>query len=394
MRKYFQITLATLLVLYSCSKSTKNNVINVSPAKADTLSIHEISANVSFKTLELTDYSIINDIFKYVVYNNNIFISDYDQKAIIVFDLNGNYKNRIGKYGQGPSEIIELSDFILDTLKKEILIWDNALHKCLLFTTEGEFIASKKTDLTCRNLIQVNKELYAIYSGYSGDYNISIVNNNLEIQQQYLLIDNSLKYLPIILNNEYFHKNQNGITFIPSFEPSIYTILRDGSIKKSYNLNFGENTIDEKYIQDFLKKSDSAKRTEKIYKLFFEKLPKSDFAYNYHSFKESETYIYFEYVYKSREMFALINKSKQFTYNIKHWAIDENKMIVLNSLNFLLLENKTLIGYFQISELLAKYSKLSDEQKKNIAIQNTTLNDLIMNSNSTDNPVIITIELK
>ena len=96
---------------------------------------------------------------------DNIYISDYQDGAIKVFDPDGNYIRSIGKKGEGPGEFQALSAiaFLPDG---SLLAFDIRTRRTSLFDGKGEFVSSHKWRNSHFNLILTDQ------SGYVADENV------------------------------------------------------------------------------------------------------------------------------------------------------------------------------------------------------------------------------
>jgi hypothetical protein len=74
--------------------------------------------------------------------NENIYVADYKETNVKVFDKNGEFLRVFGKEGQGPGEIGRISSIQI-TAKNELLINDSRNRRILYFSLEGKFLRSK-----------------------------------------------------------------------------------------------------------------------------------------------------------------------------------------------------------------------------------------------------------
>jgi hypothetical protein len=100
------------------------------------------------------------------IYGNNIFILDsYKVHKLFVFDkITGKYLRQIGTQGQGSKEYYGISDFCIDTIRKEIYLFDPAKKKIHKHNIEtGEYIAYvniPKEEIWYRYIAFSNGKLY------------------------------------------------------------------------------------------------------------------------------------------------------------------------------------------------------------------------------------------
>jgi hypothetical protein len=96
---------------------------------------------------------------------DNIYISDYQDGTIKVFDPDGNYIRSIGRKGEGPGEFQALSAmaFLPDG---SLLAFDIRVRRTSLFDSKGEFVSSHKWRNSHFYLILTDQ------SGYVADENV------------------------------------------------------------------------------------------------------------------------------------------------------------------------------------------------------------------------------
>ena len=113
--------------------------------------------------LEKKDESIIGQVDDLQVFDGHIYVLDSRQAvALYVFDFDGNFVRKIGTRGRGPGEYARLSDFTIDTQKKEIYIADGVrLHR---YTTEGTFLSSVNMEISNANVYAIQFFEDAIYA--------------------------------------------------------------------------------------------------------------------------------------------------------------------------------------------------------------------------------------
>jgi len=94
------------------------------------------------------------------VYRDKIFIADRfrSDPKLIVYDHTGNPIQIIGSYGRGPGEYVGLSDFVVDTLTNEVIIYDDHQRKLIVYGIDGKF----KREKSLKEINRDQKQLTAI----------------------------------------------------------------------------------------------------------------------------------------------------------------------------------------------------------------------------------------
>lgn len=126
----------TLLIfaLWGCSTNKKQQaptketgnipVINLSESVSEVASflLSEVASKVEIVPLEITDESLIGDVYKLKVTDSDIWIKQYSDEHLFRFSHSGKYLNKVGIIGQGPQEYIRMSEFFIDNNQKEVYI--------------------------------------------------------------------------------------------------------------------------------------------------------------------------------------------------------------------------------------------------------------------------------
>jgi hypothetical protein len=98
--------------------------------------------DVRIVKLQTSDLSLLADISKIEIADSLILIQR--DRDVLQFDMNGNYRAKVGMYGRGPGEYISIGAFYFDVSKKEIVIVDNYTNTLLRHGYDGKYISSSK----------------------------------------------------------------------------------------------------------------------------------------------------------------------------------------------------------------------------------------------------------
>lgn len=134
MKNILSITSLVLLLTACGGKQEKaeNTVVELTPpynveipasisATVDSVfPLSEIASDVEFVQLEVTDESLLRDIFGIKVSDSHILIHDINQ--VYLFARDGKFLTRVGSQGQGPSEYLHVDKVMLDEKRQEIIV--------------------------------------------------------------------------------------------------------------------------------------------------------------------------------------------------------------------------------------------------------------------------------
>jgi hypothetical protein len=93
--------------------------------------------------LETKDECLIGSINGMQVLDDELFILDNLTNSLLVFNKEGKFIRKIGSPGNGPGEYIDISDFTIDPLKKEIYLLSSSARRIYKYNIDtGNFIKS------------------------------------------------------------------------------------------------------------------------------------------------------------------------------------------------------------------------------------------------------------
>jgi hypothetical protein len=95
--------------------------------------------SVRLITLETTEGSLIKDITKVIPFQDIYYIFDVSLLSVFAFRSNGDFLFKIDNKGNGPQEYIHLSDIMLDSINKELVLLDPLGGRMHHYTLGGRF---------------------------------------------------------------------------------------------------------------------------------------------------------------------------------------------------------------------------------------------------------------
>ena len=143
--------LASLSLSISCnhlSNSAEADYSNVTQIQYDdkaenVITIDKIVDRCSFVRLETEKSNLIGRIDQILISDSLIIVVDkHVAKAILVFNHDGKFLNRISRLGNGHGEYLLINHVAIND-KKEVCILDNIKERLLIFDITGELVASQ-----------------------------------------------------------------------------------------------------------------------------------------------------------------------------------------------------------------------------------------------------------
>jgi hypothetical protein len=83
------------------------------------------------------------------------------ENPLDVFNVNGTYYGKIGKFGRGPEEILNLVDFLVEEDKITLF----STRKTFSYALDGEFLEANNRNIVFSNFLKLNDNLFALHFG-------------------------------------------------------------------------------------------------------------------------------------------------------------------------------------------------------------------------------------
>ena len=222
-----KITLIFLFFIFitSCQQNSTQTELNNSILldidfdDSNLIHVKDFIDQVTFVPLETNDSCLISRIARVHSIDTLLFVHDIKTNSINVFNEKGKHLYNVSKKGQGPGEYISLSKFLIDELKKQLIIYDADSKKLLYYTLNGKYIKEINKfgqNVIIRDIINLPDGNFLCYTPdytknieYQGIFKLDSLGNPDKVYF------NSEKY-PILLKatESYFNKLSDGTVTI------------------------------------------------------------------------------------------------------------------------------------------------------------------------------------
>lgn len=195
---------------------------------------------------EMDDEFLLGDFDKVLFRDDKLFVKPANRGKLFLFSTDGEGLSIIDNVGAGPGEYLQLTDFDVDTLNRQIIILDAGNRKMLHYSYDGELLTEKPFDL----YIKLLKAYYAdgevnyivdlgsskLLPGQSTSYSINIFSNTWEFLRGYFEFS---KPQVGMIGDIYMLFNKSGGTtgYYKPFTDGIYHFEDDGMFQ-AYKLKF------------------------------------------------------------------------------------------------------------------------------------------------------------
>lgn len=237
--------------MYSCEKKkTQDEKVIHFDLEQEVLNIHSTSLIKDCKIipLETNDSVLIGSIDKVIVDQDKLYVGDFSKThSVYVFDLQGNFQQKISRQGRGPEEYLSLYDMFIDPHTGELNLLSRIDRKLLAFDkNDVSYHKTQKLPKTFMELIPSQNGYVGFSANYSEDrndpYNLWLLDKDFQIYNKEFSIQTTWE-----------SRWSSSVTVFSSFQDTVYYIpaIRDFSVYKldgdrftlEYSINFGKNQI-------------------------------------------------------------------------------------------------------------------------------------------------------
>ena len=194
---------------------------------------------------------ISSNIKKIFLVNDTLYIFDKVQNALLIFDMNGKYINKILNIGDGPDAYTQMSDVSVDS--SGIVILDSWGRKTLFYDLKGNYkymlplvnISAQEIFTFAGRIFYIN-----IYNVFSKGYSPYLINSTdyqgkNELRYKHFENNSMRKINPIAYNN--YCVSKDGVTFTLPLETTVFKATKD-NIVPAYKLDFKGKFFPSEYI--------------------------------------------------------------------------------------------------------------------------------------------------
>lgn len=145
----------------------ESDIITVNLERRDRISTKELFSDIQVIPLETTPESLIRSITQIKFFEDRYYILDYRRSQIFVFDREGRFQFALNEKGDGPGQYLNLSDFTIDTARRNLVVLCAVSNALFFYDLGGKFIEKKRLpDSTgaYRSFQFQNKDTIALFS--------------------------------------------------------------------------------------------------------------------------------------------------------------------------------------------------------------------------------------
>lgn len=175
-----------------------------------------------------------------------IYVRDWKNKRIAIFGMDGTGQKSLMRYGRGPGEYLNVSEFEVDSTGN-IYVVDGTSDRILVYNAELNLVRETKPpfEIDLFKVIDPNRYLLVLSSwekGALGGTQLLLCDSMYQVTKQ---VSKYTEYVDdnFWLSSRYFAETEKGIFYQQSVNDSVYFFNRSGELQQMYLFDFGRYTI-------------------------------------------------------------------------------------------------------------------------------------------------------
>lgn len=397
------LTLLLCLLILSACNNPKSKLkyevdeILVTTEKGNPLILSDFCSKVSYRRLQTDNLNPIGTIDKIILHRDRIYILDSKTKKIFVFNQNGNFLTQINKFGRGPGEYSNISDFLIDSINDNIELWDNGNKKIIKMDREGNFLNENPFSLYVDKFCKLSSNSYLFYAcnylnpDFFNDesFNAILLDSSNNLMSSYLPIHET-RYLKSGENN-LFVKYGNGVNIIVPFDNQLYHVSLTG-IKVKYKIKFLNYNLPDDFLESYknIDVNDRAAISQGFRQLINE-VNENSYAGGIHNVFENDKILFFQYRVPKMANFTTIYSKKTKKVSV---GIPENDLDLGLFGEPMALNGDTLITYIYPSDLINKFQSIESSNSSKFSSKYLDLKSLSESWHEDENPILVKFVLR
>jgi len=300
---FFVLAFISILSVGCGSKDRGNTKVREISIPFD-LGRNTIKCSDVFSTLQIVQLQsdttcLLDEIMKVKTFHDTLFISD--GVSIKLFRVkDGSFIGNIKSKGRSPEEYSFISDFDIDTTKRQIFILDRGAQAVKHYNFCGKYLQQVKLGYWAMAIIVNSGDDFILYNGNtiseSSSSRITTYKAGKQFGKFSPMDEYKNKYLNIVCKTN-FSKYRDDVLFTEPFNDTVYKV-KTSSLEPRYVFNTGSNKIPTEFFQ------------KNYYDIaeFFSALNKTTYAYGILNYVETDSTIFFKYRKEGKAKYFKITK--------------------------------------------------------------------------------------
>lgn len=259
------LLLCSISTLYSCnnhsitSNDSFSKEIKIDFKSTSDVDFDSIMEYVGFIKLETNQDCLIGKISKLIVTNNAFIVVDKSiGKSIYVFNKDGSFRTRISRNGRGPKEYLDISD--VAAMDDRVYILDNENGRILIFDINGNYIDKISNVPWYHSIELMDSCSFLAFDLYNQrNLNKSVIYQDFSGKVNYAFGKNCYSRDFTFTRENNLYRFYNGVYGTLNFENTIFKFTRD-SVNALYKIVTNPSIVD---CNDFKSNSSFDEQTKK-----------------------------------------------------------------------------------------------------------------------------------
>lgn len=273
--------------------------------RSDKVSVFDFFSEIEIIPLETTTESLVNEpVMKVILHNENYYLYDQKQQAILVFDKKGKFLHRINKRGEGPGEYAALDDFNFNRFTGNLELMD-AWGSILVYDPiEYKYIETIPINKVMHYFANLTDDIYVCFSNTRKPYKMFFYS-----KKEQKIIAEAYEFPTYIMTHTYLHSTyspfyeyKDSLFFAQAYNGQIFNVNISPSISLTdrYKWDFGKHNLDLKTIPE-----------GKDHLFYINYLRKANYnhPFQFIIYAENNTYFMTRFKYKHRHKVLVYNKN-------------------------------------------------------------------------------------
>jgi hypothetical protein len=267
---YFQrasiLLFGFLMGLFSCKESDNNEIILedtefkvISLNPENEVDFKNIGKNIEYVVLSTASDYLISEIDKIEVNNQQIFILSKAQKSIFIFDMSGNFLDKIADFGEGPGKYTGISDFFI--FKESLYLLTNPSRYIYEYNLDGDLLKIISTNGNYLEEFRISDEGWVSHlnDAYDDENKFNVVlwdSLFVDKKKEFLFLDTDRRNNSLRVDN-YISENKEGVFLFQNFSNLIYK-FQDTLFLAAFEVLLNDQSIPLEYMKRFKNDSQAA----------------------------------------------------------------------------------------------------------------------------------------
>lgn len=248
MKKQILVELIIITIMFMGCKNNRNDIASKSDNifeydfNENVKNIHDIDLISNVEILSLECSELIGNIDKIDKFDKRIFVMDRSkEKCIYIFNSNGKYINKISRFGNGPEEYLQLSDFFINEEDSTLNILTRIDKKLFKYDLDGKGLLSIiKMPKAFSSMAKTNYGYIAYSRDYIEDYkepfNLWYLSDKYKIVHGTFKINKDIKSSSI--EGSVFSSYHGKVNYNNAYDYNIYEIGKGNeTVKYRFDIN-------------------------------------------------------------------------------------------------------------------------------------------------------------